>query len=93
MRFDLIPEQLIIWLIIGFLAGSLAGMFRRYSRKGQGAFTNLVIGFIGIPLGSSLFKLLDIDLELGFLQLPLSTLISTCLGALIFVISLDLIKK
>jgi uncharacterized membrane protein YeaQ/YmgE (transglycosylase-associated protein family) len=51
-------QSLIVFLVIGLLAGWLAGRIMR--RKGFGLVGDLVIGVIGALLGGWLFNLLGI---------------------------------
>ena len=44
MNITLDYSQIIVWLIVGALAGSIAGMLVKRTREGFGPFTNLGIG-------------------------------------------------
>jgi len=57
-------DELFAWLIVGALAGSLAGILITRKREGLGGFTNLGVGLAGAVLGGLLFKLLKINLGL-----------------------------
>ena len=59
-----IPD-LAVWLIVGLLAGSLAGFVMKRSKKGYGHFINLGLGLVGALIGGFLFDLLRIDLGLA----------------------------
>ena len=58
------PDEVITWLIVGTLAGSLAGMIVKGRRAGFGRLLNLGIGLAGALIGGFLFKVLHIDLGL-----------------------------
>jgi len=90
---DISAGQLIIWLIIGALAGSLAGWVTMRSKKGFGRISNLVIGLIGAVLGGFLFDLLNIDLGLGELTLTAEDLIAAFVGSLILIAVIRLIRS
>ena len=75
--------QIIVWLIIGALAGSWAGMVFRRNRKGFGRFGNLILGLIGAIIGGYLFDFLNIDLGLGAIAITFEDLIAAFAGALI----------
>ena len=50
-------DQLIVWVIVGLLGGSLAGLIIKWERKGFGIFRNLALGLIGAlhrPAGDGL---------------------------------------
>ena len=76
--------QIIVWLIVGALAGSLAGMLVKGSKRGFGTWTNLGIGLVGALLGGLLFKLFNINLGLGAIAITFEDLIAAFLGSLIF---------
>ena len=40
-------SQLIVWIIVGLLGGSLAGLITTWDRKGHGLVRNLVVGLAG----------------------------------------------
>ena len=50
-------SQIIVWLIIGGLGGTLAGALVRWQREGFGVWTNLGIGLVGAVVGGVLFRL------------------------------------
>lgn len=54
-------DEVITWLIIGALAGSLAGMVVKWRREGFGRLLNLAIGLIGALIDGLLFKILNIN--------------------------------
>jgi uncharacterized membrane protein YeaQ/YmgE (transglycosylase-associated protein family) len=78
--------NLVIFLLIGALAGWLAGVISKGS--GFGACGNIIVGIVGAFLGSFCFGLLGI-VAYGFL----GRLIFAVLGALLFVWLLSFIKK
>ena len=68
--------SLVYFLIIGAIAGWLAGQIMKGS--GFGAVGNIVVGVVGAPIGGFLFRLL------GFLPMGLiAQLISATVGAVI----------
>ncbi|MBN1283818.1 MAG: GlsB/YeaQ/YmgE family stress response membrane protein [Anaerolineae bacterium] len=75
--------QVIVWLIVGALAGSLAGMIVTRRRKGYGPLTNIVLGLIGAVIGGFLFKLLNINLGLGEIAISFDDLVAAFVGSLI----------
>ena len=58
MNITLDYSQIIVWLIVGALAGSIAGMLVKRTREGFGPFTNLGIGLVGALIGGFIFKAL-----------------------------------
>jgi uncharacterized membrane protein YeaQ/YmgE (transglycosylase-associated protein family) len=86
-------SQIIVWLIVGALAGSIAGVVVRRTREGFGLFTNLGIGLVGALIGGFIFKALHIDLKLGKITVSLEDLLSAFIGSLIFLGAVWLIKR
>ncbi len=89
---DISVGQVIIWLIIGALAGSLAGMVVRGRKKGFGRVSNLIVGLLGAVIGGFLFDLLKIDLGLGELQLSFDDLVAAFVGAIILLLVVSFIR-
>lgn len=79
--------KLIVWLIIGALAGTLTARLVTFSKSGWGWWTNLAVGMVGAVVGGFLFWVLGIDLGLGELKVSFEDLISAFVGSLICVIA------
>jgi uncharacterized membrane protein YeaQ/YmgE (transglycosylase-associated protein family) len=77
-------SQIVVWLIVGALAGSIAGVVVRRTKEGFGLFTNLGIGLVGALIGGFIFKALNINLKLGKIAVSLEDLLSAFIGSLIF---------
>ena len=76
-------SKIIVWLIIGALAGTLAGRLVTFSKQGLGFWTNLGLGMLGAVVGGGLFWLLGIDLGLGEIKITFEDLISAFVGSLL----------
>ena len=76
--------EIIVWVTVGTLAGSLAGMVVRRTKRGFGLLTNLGIGLVGALIGGSMFNLFNIDLGLGELAITFDDLLAAFIGSLIF---------
>ncbi len=85
--------EIIIWVIIGSLAGSLAGMIVKRKKSGFGKWANLGIGLIGALIGGSLFNLLNIHFPLGELSISVEDILSALTGSIIFLIIIWLVRK
>ncbi len=85
--------QIIVWLIIGALAGSLVGTVIKRTREGFGRWTNLGVGLIGAAVGGFLFDLFQIDLGLGELAISFENLLAAFMGPLIFLAGVQLVRK
>ncbi len=79
-------QSLIVFLIIGVVAGFLAGKVMKGG--GFGLLGDLVLGVIGAFVGGWLFGMLGI-LPVGLL----GTLISATVGAIVLLFLIRLIKK
>jgi len=78
-------DEIITWLIVGALAGSLAGMVVTRRKEGFGGLTNLGIGLVGAILGGALFKLFHIELGLlAAVTITLQDVVAGLVGALVF---------
>ncbi len=85
--------KIIVWLIIGALAGTLAGRLVTFSKQGLGFWTNIGVGMAGAVVGGVLFWLLHIDLGLGEIEISFEDLISAFVGSLLCIGAWWLIRK
>jgi uncharacterized membrane protein YeaQ/YmgE (transglycosylase-associated protein family) len=86
-------SQLVVWLVVGVLAGSLVSLIVTGSREGLGRWTGLGIGLIGALIGGALFRLFNILPGLESLSISLRDVVAAFIGALIFLAILWLVKK
>jgi len=77
--------NIIVWLIVGALAGTLIGMLIKGKKKGFGIFANIGIGMAGALIGGAIFRVFGINLGLGQIAISFEDLIAACMGSLIFV--------
>ena len=49
---DISIDQLIVWFVIGAIAGSLAGLIVKRTKEGYGRFGNLGVGLVGAVVGA-----------------------------------------
>jgi uncharacterized membrane protein YeaQ/YmgE (transglycosylase-associated protein family) len=80
-------ETLIIWIIVGAVAGWLAGLVVR--GFGFGLLGNIIVGILGAILGGWLFG------ALGFSFLPgiINTIITAFIGAVVLLLIVRVIKR
>jgi len=77
----------IIWfLVIGLIAGWLAGMITK--GRGFGIFINLVVGVLGALLGGFLFGVLGLSAH-GFI----GSLVMAVVGAVVLLFLVGLMKR
>lgn len=93
MSITITSGQVIAWIIVGALAGSITGMIVKREKRGLGHFINLGIGLVGALIGGFLFKVLRIDLGLDRLTIRVEDLIAAIIGSLIFLFVLWLIQQ
>ena len=86
-------SQIIVWLIVGAIAGSLAGLIVKRTKQGFGKTTNLGIGLVGAIIGGLFFRLLGIDLGLGAISVSLEDIVAALIGSIVFLILLRLLRK
>ena len=78
--------QIIVWIIVGGFAGTLAGRAVTFKKEGLGRWANLLVGMIGAVIGGELFKLFRIDFGLGELKVTFEDLIAAFLGSLLVIL-------
>jgi uncharacterized membrane protein YeaQ/YmgE (transglycosylase-associated protein family) len=49
--------QVIVWIIVGLIGGSLAGLLVTWRRRGFSLLQNLAMGLVGAFVGGLLFRL------------------------------------
>ncbi len=79
--------SIILWIVIGIVAGWLAGKIMK--GKGFGLIGDLIIGVVGAFLGGWLFGLLHISIGAGIV----GSLITAVVGALVLLFVVRLIFK
>jgi uncharacterized membrane protein YeaQ/YmgE (transglycosylase-associated protein family) len=84
--------QFIVWLVVGGLAGNLAGRLVTLKKEGLGRWTNLGVGMLGALLGGLVFNVFGINLGLGDLKVTFEDLIAAFLGSLFLIVVWWLIR-
>jgi len=77
--------QIVIWIIVGGFAGTLAGRVATFKKEGLGRWINFLVGIIGAFIGGEVFKLFRIDFGLGDLKVTFEDLIAAFLGSLVVI--------
>ncbi|MGE0597427.1 MAG: GlsB/YeaQ/YmgE family stress response membrane protein [Hyphomonadaceae bacterium] len=80
-------ETILIWIIVGAVAGWLAGLIVR--GFGFGLVGNIIVGILGAVLGGWLFGALGIVLTTGILN----TILTAIIGAVILLLIVRVIKR
>jgi uncharacterized membrane protein YeaQ/YmgE (transglycosylase-associated protein family) len=86
-------DQLIVWVIVGLLGGSLAGFMITWDREGFGLLRNLGLGLIGAVIGGLMFRLFGLFPNLDRIAISLRDVVSALVGSLIVLCGLWLYQK
>jgi uncharacterized membrane protein YeaQ/YmgE (transglycosylase-associated protein family) len=73
--------HLVVWIIVGILAGSVTGMIVKGDRRGFGVFRNLGLGMTGALLGGILFRIFRLFPNLDKFSLSVRDVISALIGS------------
>lgn len=85
--------ELVVWIIIGALAGSLVGLVVKRNKKGFGWLINVGIGMVGALIGGFLFDVLRIDFGLANITISLQDIVAAFVGSLIFLAILFFVRR
>ncbi|GFO83202.1 GlsB/YeaQ/YmgE family stress response membrane protein [Methyloceanibacter sp.] len=77
-------SDLIVWLVVGGLAGALAGMVVTAKWEGLGRWTGLGVGLVGAIIGGVIFRLFNIAPGLESVSVSLRDVLAAFVGSLIF---------
>ena len=80
-------QSLIIFLVIGAVAGWLAGLIMKGG--GFGLLGNIGVGIVGAFVGGFLFGLAPVSVEVGLIGCPIAAVV----GAVVLLFLISLIKK
>jgi uncharacterized membrane protein YeaQ/YmgE (transglycosylase-associated protein family) len=95
-------DQLISWIIVGLIGGSLAGLVTALDRKGFGLVRNLPVGLAGALIGGLLFHMLGLFPALDKIPIPLRSgfrlsitwdVVAALIGSLIALVVLRLWQR
>lgn len=76
-------SQFIVWIVVGLLGGSLAGVVVTRERKGLGLVRNVAVGLIGALVGGLLFRVLGLFPALDAVTISLRDVVAAFIGSLI----------
>jgi uncharacterized membrane protein YeaQ/YmgE (transglycosylase-associated protein family) len=80
-------ETLLIWLVVGAVAGWLAGVIVKGG--GFGLLGDIVVGIIGAFIGGWLLAKLNVHLGVGYV----SVIASATIGAVVLLLILRLVRR
>jgi uncharacterized membrane protein YeaQ/YmgE (transglycosylase-associated protein family) len=87
-------SQLIVWLIVGAIAGWLAGLLLK--GRSLGTVNNIVVGLLGALVGGILFNLLHITLPAIFAQsitIRLEDIVIAFVGAVVVILIVSFLRR
>ncbi len=89
----IIVSKIVVWVIVGVIAGSFTGMLVKRSREGFGRWLNIGLGLAGALIGGGLFHLFGIDLGLGEISISLKDLVAAFSGSIILLLIVWAVKR
>ena len=78
-------NQFVVWIIVGLIGGSIAGLIIRRERRGFGVWRNLGLGLVGALVGGLLFWLLGLFPALDTVRISLRDVVSAVVGSFLVV--------
>lgn len=85
--------QVIVWLIIGGIAGWMVGTVVTGKWGGLGRWCGLGVGLVGALIGGLIFGLFNIWPGLDSISISLGDIVSAFSGSLLFLLILWIIQK
>lgn len=80
--------QVIVWIVVGLIGGSLAGLIVTRHRQGFGFLRNLGVGLAGALVGGLLFRLIGLFPGLDRIAISLRDVVAALVGSLIVLTAL-----
>lgn len=76
-------DQAIVWIIVGLIGGSLAGVLVTWDKQGLGWSRNLGLGLAGAIVGGYLFRFFGVLPDLDSLSVSLRDIVAAVVGSFI----------
>ena len=80
--------QLIVWVVVGVLGGTLAGYAITWHRAGFGVWRNAELGLVGALLGGFLFRIFGLFPNLDRISISLRDVVAAFVGSLIILLAI-----
>ena len=91
--FEISVGKIVAWLVVGGLAGNVAGAIVKRKKEGYGKMKNMLIGLAGAVIGGLAVNLFKIDFGLGKMEVTFEELLFALLGSLLLVFVLWVLGK
>ena len=78
-------DQVIVWIIVGLIGGSLAGFLITWDKQGMGWARNLLLGLGGALVGGFLFRTLGVLPELDRVAVSLRDIVAAIAGSFVII--------
>jgi uncharacterized membrane protein YeaQ/YmgE (transglycosylase-associated protein family) len=85
--------EFIVWIVMGLVGGSLAGLIITRERKGFGLARNMGLGLAGAIVGGLLFRLLGLFPGLDQISISLRDVVAAFVGSLIVLAAIGLWQR
>ena len=85
--------QFVVWIIVGLLGGSIAGLIIRRERRGFGVSRTLGLGLVGALVGGLLFWLLGLFPGLDSVRISLRDVVAAIVGSFLVLGALGLWQR
>ena len=76
-------DQIIVWIVVGLIGGSLVGSMMNWERRGFGLPRNIAIGLAGAVIGGLLFRIFGLFPALDRISISLRDVVAAVIGSLI----------
>jgi uncharacterized membrane protein YeaQ/YmgE (transglycosylase-associated protein family) len=86
-------SQILVWIIVGLIAGTLAGRAVTWERHGLGWWRNLFVGLAGAIVGGLIFWMFGLLGELDAVSISLRDIIAAVVGSLIILLAVWLWQR
>jgi uncharacterized membrane protein YeaQ/YmgE (transglycosylase-associated protein family) len=86
-------SQIIVWIAVGLIGGSLAGLLIKRERSGFGMPANLGLGLAGALVGGLLFRFTGMWRSLDAFSISLRDVVAALIGSLIVLAGLWLWRR
>lgn len=86
-------SKIIVWILVGTLAGALAGMVVKRQRSGFGHLGNLAVGLVGAAIGLFAGQVLELKLGLADIAINLDEVLLAFIGSMVFLAVLAICRR